>query len=405
VKAVSVSAILLCALLASCVCSRAETDPFDVWQQRVNPAGINPKSLACGNGTFVGIGTNRFLLASPDGTNWTQFLSPPIGTYSCVIFGAGSFYAAGYYTTTIAGSGFARDYLTPYIMQSADALNWMKVYDCGVISNSIASDPLRAGAYGNNRLVFVGNSIITTTLTPTNWTEIQLPVSMSLSGATYGMGRFVVSGKVSSPAESFILSSADGAVWRYDYGPKTNDSSSGVAYGNGVFVAPWSTNGAADSGFLISTNLSSWSYVPLIDQGINAPGPVLFGGGQFIASLGGRTYTSPDGLSWTYRAAVSNSTAFAYGKGTFFTSTLQQSDVFSSSTSPPPSNLALTLFAGLLITGTEGETFRIEYTTNLPAGTNWLMLTNFTLPYSPCLWIDTTAPAQSQRFYRAVQIE
>jgi hypothetical protein len=34
--------------------------------------------------------------------------------------------------------------------------------------------------------------------------------------------------------------------------------------------------------------------------------------------------------------------------------------------------------------------------------TNWLVLTNITLPYSPYLVIDPNSPGQTMRFYRAV---
>jgi hypothetical protein len=45
----------------------------------------------------------------------------------------------------------------------------------------------------------------------------------------------------------------------------------------------------------------------------------------------------------------------------------------------------------------------VDYAGGLNNGpTNWLVLTNITLPYSPYLVIDPNSPGQTMRFYRAV---
>ena len=59
------------------------------------------------------------------------------------------------------------------------------------------------------------------------------------------------------------------------------------------------------------------------------------------------------------------------------------------------------LYIGMVLAGAIGQNFQIDYSTNL-ATTNWITLTNLTLTTSPQLFVDTTAPAQSQRFYGAV---
>jgi hypothetical protein len=110
-------------------------------------------------------------------------------------------------------------------------------------------------------------------------------------------------------------------------------------------------------------------------------------------------------MDWVYRTNAPTSGRYTYGQGKFLAGANWQSDVFADPTSAPPSNLALTMFPGVSISGTEGRTYRIEATTNLAPGSVWLPLTNFTLPFSPYLWIDTVAPGQSRKFYRAVQIE
>jgi hypothetical protein len=63
----------------------------------------------------------------------------------------------------------------------------------------------------------------------------------------------------------------------------------------------------------------------------------------------------------------------------------------------------LKFYAGITLTGTVGQQFRVEYTEALGIA-NWLTLTNLTLPFSPYLVIDPNSPGQAKRFYRAVPL-
>ena len=63
----------------------------------------------------------------------------------------------------------------------------------------------------------------------------------------------------------------------------------------------------------------------------------------------------------------------------------------------------LKFYAGITLGGTVGTTYRADYANALTGPTNWLLLTNLVLPYSPYLVIDPTSPGQGQRFYRAAQ--
>lgn len=66
-----------------------------------------------------------------------------------------------------------------------------------------------------------------------------------------------------------------------------------------------------------------------------------------------------------------------------------------------PPIIGVQLYAGITVTGTVGTVYSIQYVTNLTQ-TNWIVLTNLTLTHSPLLWIDTTQPATTRRYYRAV---
>lgn len=57
-------------------------------------------------------------------------------------------------------------------------------------------------------------------------------------------------------------------------------------------------------------------------------------------------------------------------------------------------------YPGVIITGTAGKTYPIEYVNVLANVNAWQSLTNIVLPASPYLFIDTSAPDAAQRFYR-----
>jgi hypothetical protein len=369
-------------------------DALDVWHTN---ATFSASGIAFGNGRFVAV-SGTSLQVSPDGVTWTQYISPPVLYYEGIAFGGGVFMAFGYPVSTNSSG-------PRYILQSSDALNWVKVHETPF--------PIRGATYGNGRFVFVGDQIISTMLNSLQWTEFQPPSSVVLEGVTFGAGRFVAVSIQNMSAT--VLSSDDGIIWRYDYGPKLRENLRNVAYGNRMFVATWRTNytgGSYYHGLLASSNLVSWQTVPMPDSGQpTALSGITFGGGHFICALQNNTHTSTNGLNWVNRGAVSRASIFAFGAGTFLANgggngfPLVQSEVFAPPTNPPPSYLAISRYPGVTIEGTEGQTFRIEYTTNLAAGSNWLALTNISLPSNTYLWVDTSSPVLGQRFYRAVLVE
>lgn len=64
--------------------------------------------------------------------------------------------------------------------------------------------------------------------------------------------------------------------------------------------------------------------------------------------------------------------------------------------------LRIQLNPGILVYGTMGTTYRIEYVSQAGA-TNWMTLTNLVLPSSPHLIFDPQPATMAARFYRAVQ--
>jgi hypothetical protein len=97
---------------------------------------------------------------------------------------------------------------------------------------------------------------------------------------------------------------------------------------------------------------------------------------------------------------------YAYGQGTFVEAgqNIYESNVFASdSNSPAPTALGISTYTGVTINGTAGAVYQIQSTTNLNSA--WQSLTNFMLPYSPYIWVDTSSTVAGQKFYRSVQIQ
>ena len=67
-----------------------------------------------------------------------------------------------------------------------------------------------------------------------------------------------------------------------------------------------------------------------------------------------------------------------------------------------PSQLTLTLasYAGILINGEVGTSYRIEFRGALSATSDWQKLTDLVLPVSPYLFFDTNSISAAMRFYR-----
>jgi formylglycine-generating enzyme required for sulfatase activity len=73
-----------------------------------------------------------------------------------------------------------------------------------------------------------------------------------------------------------------------------------------------------------------------------------------------------------------------------------------SAVAQPATQLALQTYPGLNITGDVGTVYAIEDTTDLTQTNNWRCLTFLQLPATNYLWVDTSTPTTSRRFYRSV---
>jgi formylglycine-generating enzyme len=62
--------------------------------------------------------------------------------------------------------------------------------------------------------------------------------------------------------------------------------------------------------------------------------------------------------------------------------------------------ISLQTYSGITITGEVATACQVQYADNLGQPTSWLVLTNFTLPSSPYLFLDTSSCGVGRRFYQ-----
>lgn len=389
------------ALLFLIAASGFSQDPLTNWSE-VYPSPVTINSLAYGNGTFVGVG-DGFRTISHDGSNWTLYVNAPILNQAAIAYGNGYFLSFGTNTQSPA----------TIIYQSTDGLDYEHIYT--------NSQSLFAAAFGNNTWVFVGtNAILTATVISSNWNWTGSQPAFNPTCLTYANGKFILGAYLGG--SDLVFYSTDGLVWQYlSELPMSFAAYNGIAYGNNVYVATTLIYGGYIGGFgyyynaLINTssNLVNWN-VTCTNLGsysgsTSATIPIAFGAREFLTSFSsGGAFSSFDGSTWS-SIPYFDFITMAFGQGTFvacsgyFDGGIYQSSIVTNVMNPTPANLAISTFAGITINGTAGLTYQIQYTTNLTS--SWTAITNFALPYSPYLWIDTSTTVTGQRFYRSVQIQ
>ena len=70
-----------------------------------------------------------------------------------------------------------------------------------------------------------------------------------------------------------------------------------------------------------------------------------------------------------------------------------------------PAEIAIDTYAGVMIEGTVGAKYRVEFKDKLDDAAKWIVGDVITLPESPYLWIDRFKPVRETRYYRVVLVE
>jgi hypothetical protein len=96
-----------------------------------------------------------------------------------------------------------------------------------------------------------------------------------------------------------------------------------------------------------------------------------------------------DELSMYNRALSSNEVAAIYAAG-------------SAGKCHGPAIISIAMYAGVTFSGVVGQTYGVQYTSDLSNTNGWVGVTNITMTASTCLWYDSQSAGLAQRFYRVV---
>ena len=70
-----------------------------------------------------------------------------------------------------------------------------------------------------------------------------------------------------------------------------------------------------------------------------------------------------------------------------------------------PAEIAIDTYAGVMIEGTVGAKYRVEFKDKLDDAAKWIEGDVITLTESPYLWVDRFKPIRETRYYRVVLVE
>ena len=173
-----------------------------------NPVRPSPGFVAVGGGPG-----STVILASSEGSRWSQLAFDAQAQLTHVAYGGGFYVAVG---------------LGDTVLISGDGRSWEKAFGGNLgLFNRVA--------FGNGRFVATHafGHLLVSGADPRGWQWVELPTggAMELTGVAYGGGRWVVVGQLGQ-----IWVSEDGLGWeRVPSG--VGDNLHSVAYGNGVFLA------------------------------------------------------------------------------------------------------------------------------------------------------------------------
>lgn len=296
-RAFLIAAILLCSALSPTASMQSLPEEwFLAVVPEVTDYGL--EAVAHGGGKFAVVGRSGTILSSADGESWYRRESGTQNRLAAVGYGDGLFVAVG-------GAG--------ELLTSADAENWVFGPELDCFLNGVA--------YGEGTWIAVGEDKVV--ISTDGWQSHQAtsrPGGMSgfvtLYGATYGDGKFVVVG-----GSGTILSSADGGTSWIKRELGTREKLYAVTYGEAGFVV-----GGTNRLLLVSRDLVAWSEVTVDAPDI--PGyadvkSVTYGdsgaGGIYVAVLGsGHILTSGDAVTWrACRPVQTVLTGATYGSNMF----------------------------------------------------------------------------------------
>jgi hypothetical protein len=259
---------------------RFEEPPFQA-QLKGMPVG-NWKSVAFGNGRFVGISTTGTSVYSLTGSDWVAGGNLPAGTWATVTFGGVNnvFVAVNSASATVAWT--------------TDAILWNT-------STSLSLTGFNAIAYGGGKFIGIApgsTNSAGTSVDGATWATLPspLPVTATWNSIVYGsIGTWVA---ITGASNNVVAYSTDGGgTWAQSTLPASINWIS-VAWGNGRFVAI--ASGSAISAYSFDGITWIQSTLPVATLWTD----LHYGQGLFFAVASGTTAatSSSDGASWRSRS-------------------------------------------------------------------------------------------------------
>ncbi len=258
-----------------------------------NGVGRTLATAVFGPNRAVALGYGGSVFTSADGQSWTSATTPASRNWNDVAYGAGKFCAVGWegaVASSSDGAAFANH-----------------------VGPSDSHFPGTVVAWGDEPGVFVALGHDSRIHTSSDCVSFE-PVDRGALGfsnlldVAYGAedGRFVVVGRASTGP--LIGSSPDGVTWTRHDAPPTTDYSylEGVAYGEGRFVATGRGSSPGRPLLYTSEDGIEWTAQDVPFQSYESLQEIEYAGGLFIAFGHWTIWTSPDGIDWTGHPGLSN---------------------------------------------------------------------------------------------------
>jgi hypothetical protein len=244
---------------------RSSTDGF-TWTQSEVPSFGELNSIAYGNGTYVAVGSQGFMVRSADGETWTAASSRGPQYMRLLAYGDGKYIAVG-----------AEGYWS-----SSDGQNWTQ------LGGALMEDPI-AITYANGTFVMVGlGGDIAASRNGIDWVRTN-SLATALSSVIHDGHRFV------SVGDDYVLISTNGMQWHVA-GSIPGGWADTISYAEGLYVVFF--NGPSQQ-CQISTNLLNWDIIDLETAPDFGRQSLTYGDGRFVGVMGREAVLSEDGRVWT----------------------------------------------------------------------------------------------------------
>ncbi|MEY2881684.1 MAG: hypothetical protein RLZZ15_4064 [Verrucomicrobiota bacterium] len=274
------------------------TSNFPTSARQLNSVPDSMAAVIFANNQFVALGTGGAFATSPDGATWTLRSTGTTNELGAVVHDGTRFVASG--------SGGT-------ILTSPDGSAWTQ------LTTSSTAD-FHELATNGTRYVTAGFNGIFQSANLTTWTAVAGTTADRWTAAAFGGGRFVVANSATTLG---VRTSTDGVTWSANIGiPGAGTNTTALLYGGNVFVLAGQGFAGTPGKIYTSPDGTSWTQRAADLLAANTQvASIANGAGRFVALSGDqRALTSPDGVTWTSTAltTVPSLSSVRFVVGQFF---------------------------------------------------------------------------------------